>query len=106
MQRIDRHAICALKAALVKVHKPNRLYSLISGRGSDWLGSPWGWRCVNETCVKEEKDPHTILPDLDTCKLTCARGSVIWPRPTGLVRIGKEEKHACQPNIFAVLVAG
>ncbi|XP_045139220.1 chitooligosaccharidolytic beta-N-acetylglucosaminidase-like isoform X2 [Portunus trituberculatus] len=54
------------------------------------LGSPWGWRCVNETCVKEEKDPHTILPDLDTCKLTCARGSVIWPRPTGLVRIGKE----------------
>ncbi|KAK8384207.1 hypothetical protein O3P69_009152 [Scylla paramamosain] len=54
------------------------------------LGSPWGWRCVNETCVKEEKDPRTILPDLDTCKLTCARGSVIWPRPTGLVRIGNE----------------
>ncbi|XP_050689122.1 chitooligosaccharidolytic beta-N-acetylglucosaminidase-like isoform X1 [Eriocheir sinensis] len=53
-------------------------------------GSPWGWRCVNDTCIKEENDAQRSLPDLDTCKLTCAPESVLWPRPTGLVRLGKE----------------
>ncbi|XP_042224093.1 chitooligosaccharidolytic beta-N-acetylglucosaminidase-like isoform X1 [Homarus americanus] len=57
------------------------------------VASPWGWRCVNETCVKEENDGLQTLPHLSTCKLTCARDGVLWPRPTGILQLGDQTVH-------------
>ncbi|XP_042883444.1 chitooligosaccharidolytic beta-N-acetylglucosaminidase-like [Penaeus japonicus] len=54
------------------------------------LPSPWGWACVNETCVKQENSGMRTLPGLNTCKLTCGPFGSLWPRPTGVTRIGNE----------------
>ncbi|KAK3861263.1 hypothetical protein Pcinc_032735 [Petrolisthes cinctipes] len=63
-------------------------------------GGAWGWRCVNQTCVREEQQqqqqqqdegpPHTTLSSLSTCKLTCRPDASIWPTPTGLLRLHNE----------------
>ncbi|XP_063598449.1 chitooligosaccharidolytic beta-N-acetylglucosaminidase-like [Penaeus indicus] len=54
------------------------------------LPGPWGWACVNETCVKQENTAVRIYPGLNTCKLTCGPFGSLWPRPTGLTRVGNE----------------
>lgn len=55
--------------------------------------SPWGWSCVNQTCIKQDNNALQKPLDLYTCKLTCGRDGVLWPRPTGLVHIGVETVH-------------
>ncbi|KAK8731345.1 hypothetical protein OTU49_007558, partial [Cherax quadricarinatus] len=57
------------------------------------LTSPWGWRCINETCVKQENDGVRSLADLSTCKLTCGQDSTIWPSPTGFLKIAPQTVH-------------
>ncbi|XP_042885216.1 chitooligosaccharidolytic beta-N-acetylglucosaminidase-like [Penaeus japonicus] len=52
------------------------------------LSSPWGWACINGRCVKQEKSDARTLSSLDTCKLTCGPHGSLWPRPTGVTRIG------------------
>ncbi|XP_047476575.1 chitooligosaccharidolytic beta-N-acetylglucosaminidase-like [Penaeus chinensis] len=54
------------------------------------LPGPWGWACVNETCVKQENTGVRIYPGLNTCKLTCGPFGSLWPRPTGVTRVGNE----------------
>lgn len=45
------------------------------------MTSPWGWRCVDEQCVKEDAAGAVGLMTLNTCKLTCSSVGMLWPRP-------------------------
>lgn len=45
------------------------------------MPSPWGWRCVDEKCVKEDAAGVMGLLTLNTCKLTCGSAGMLWPRP-------------------------
>ncbi|XP_071535259.1 chitooligosaccharidolytic beta-N-acetylglucosaminidase-like isoform X2 [Panulirus ornatus] len=53
------------------------------------LPSPWGYRCNNSTCVKEENSGVGGLVTLNKCKLTCGPYGVLWPQPTAAF-IGNE----------------
>ncbi|XP_063598482.1 chitooligosaccharidolytic beta-N-acetylglucosaminidase-like [Penaeus indicus] len=53
------------------------------------LVSPWGWACVGGKCVKQEKGFGRGLSPLNVCKLTCGSHGSLWPRPTGVTRIGE-----------------
>ncbi|XP_045602908.2 chitooligosaccharidolytic beta-N-acetylglucosaminidase [Procambarus clarkii] len=68
--------------------------------------SPWGWRCVNETCIREEDTGQRSLAGLSSCKLTCNRDSVLWPRPTGLLRVGQQTVHFLAEALTLRGVAG
>ncbi|KAK7063270.1 Chitooligosaccharidolytic beta-N-acetylglucosaminidase-like [Halocaridina rubra] len=56
--------------------------------------NPWGWTCINETCMKlENVGNHASLMTFSKCKLTCGRDGVLWPKPTGITHIGGETIH-------------
>ena len=48
------------------------------------LPSPWGYQCVNNTCVKKLADGTLPLATLNECKLTCGKMGVLWPQPTSV----------------------
>ncbi|XP_050693934.1 chitooligosaccharidolytic beta-N-acetylglucosaminidase-like isoform X2 [Eriocheir sinensis] len=53
------------------------------------LPSPWGYKCVNQTCTKKLYDGISPLTSLNQCKLTCGAAGVLWPLPSA-VTLGKE----------------
>lgn len=49
------------------------------------MPSPWGWRCLDDHCVKEDAAASVRLVTLNTCKLTCGPAGMLWPRPVTAV---------------------
>jgi len=49
----------------------------------------WTWLCQEGKCVKTEAKSSSVI-ELNTCKLTCGKYSMLWPRPSGDAEIGKE----------------
>ncbi|XP_037773612.1 chitooligosaccharidolytic beta-N-acetylglucosaminidase-like [Penaeus monodon] len=76
------------------------------------LPSPWGYKCVNSTCVKEENTGLSQARTLNFCKLTCGEVGVLWPRPSKAV-IGDNvveflptnvtQKTTCQQGVCSLL---
>lgn len=61
---------------------------------ADKCDSPgvWSWVCSEseQRCVKVEAKSSSSVIELNACKLTCGHYSVLFPRPSGYVKIGHE----------------
>ncbi|XP_063848104.1 LOW QUALITY PROTEIN: chitooligosaccharidolytic beta-N-acetylglucosaminidase-like [Scylla paramamosain] len=64
------------------------------------LPSPWGYQCVNNTCVKKLADGTLPLATLNECKLTCGKMGVLWPQPTS-ASLGSEVAYFLPSNVVA-----
>lgn len=62
------------------------------------LPSPWGYKCVENKCVKEENIGVNNLITLNQCKLTCGNWSALWPQPQS-ARLSKQVRHFLPANV-------
>ncbi|XP_053612207.1 chitooligosaccharidolytic beta-N-acetylglucosaminidase isoform X2 [Plodia interpunctella] len=50
----------------------------------------WRWTCDSGKCLKMRTDPQSTEPalTLEACKMFCSEFGLLWPRPTGEVKLG------------------
>ncbi|XP_072938988.1 chitooligosaccharidolytic beta-N-acetylglucosaminidase [Epargyreus clarus] len=52
--------------------------------------SPWRWWCDNGKCAKVKNEPQSSEPtlSLEACKMFCNEHGTLWPKPTGVTKLG------------------
>jgi len=81
------------------------------------LPAPWSYECdrsnssyqvtghvVEAKCVKTPVSAAATVQSLAACKLTCARGGVVWPAPTGPLALGPQLLHFLPQRLQVVAV--
>uniref|UniRef100_A0A2P2I9A9 Beta-hexosaminidase n=1 Tax=Hirondellea gigas TaxID=1518452 RepID=A0A2P2I9A9_9CRUS len=65
------------------------------------LPSPYGWRCMAGSCVRQERTVTNTasLKAFSTCKLTCGAHGTLWPKPSKLTRIARQTEHFLVANL-------
>ena len=53
-------------------------------------GSVWSWVCNSGRCVKVKASSQVRSRELNTCKLTCGNYSMLFPKPSGDLQLGKQ----------------
>ncbi|XP_057304638.1 chitooligosaccharidolytic beta-N-acetylglucosaminidase-like [Hydractinia symbiolongicarpus] len=63
---------------------------VVSASGDSCTSSGvWTWQCKQERCVKAETTAVSPRVELNTCKLTCGKYSMLFPKPSGYTSLGK-----------------
>ncbi|XP_069701627.1 chitooligosaccharidolytic beta-N-acetylglucosaminidase isoform X2 [Periplaneta americana] len=69
---------------------PLLLVALFSATGTlAQQSSVWTWKCQEGRCQKQLLEEGHSPQGLEACKLTCDTYSILWPRPTGKVELGR-----------------
>lgn len=66
----------------------------------------WTWQCQEGRCVKQLLEVTDTYQSMGACKLACDTYSILWPRPTGRVELGRVLVPIDYDNISITVVSG